>query len=259
MGELPQKTDPIRKAYYAPLEDAERWEARLFVVGAVLSFAVLFIDRRDHADLYNAIQITFVLVVVALFVIGHAIRLHFYPRAEGRRREDLLANSFSAVIAHEMTVGYYNNNQREPIRRLAANVLESSFFSKEVAADMLKPERLKIAAYLSAWLALAAYQRWDLALTATLAQALFSEQILSKWLRLEWLARRFETSYAQLAQLLEPQHADEAVAQRRVLEAVVSYESSKAAAALLLDSKVFERRRNALNEEWDGIRTRLRL
>lgn len=254
-----RKIDPIRDTYYAPLEQAEAWEDRAFYAAAVLSFAVLFIERTRYPGIYDAIHVLFVVIVIALFAIGSAIRLYLSPRAEGSRRDDLLANSFSAVTAHPTTVGYYNNSQTEPFRRLAANVFESSFFSKAVALEMLRQQRMMVAAYGIIWIATATYQRWDLALLAVLAQAVFSEQILSKWLRLEWLTRQYEMSYRQLAQLFEAVPEKQELMQRRILEAVCSYEASKAAAGIVLSSKTFRRLNDVLNERWAAIRANLKL
>src|SRR4051812_33145455 len=102
-----QKLDPIRGIYYKPWEDAEVWEDRIFVAAAILSLAILFIGRDQYPDLYNVTQVAFLMLVIGLFLIGHWIRLYLSPRAEGSRRDDLLADSFSVVTADPRTVGYY--------------------------------------------------------------------------------------------------------------------------------------------------------
>jgi len=254
-----KKLDPIRDTYYAPLEQAEAWENGAFYVAVFLSFAVLFVEKASYPKVYAVAHVLFVLVVIASFVIGSGIRLYLSPRAEGSRRDDLFANSFSAMTAHPTTIGYYNNSQTEPFRKLGANVMESSFFSKEIALEMLRHQRWRVAVYGGVWTGAAAYQQWDLALLDVLAQAIFSEQILSKWLRLEWLSRRYEFSFRQLAQLFESVPNDEELVRRRVLEAVCFYETSKAAAGIVLSSKAFQKLNAALNARWNTIRANLNL
>jgi hypothetical protein len=74
----------------------------------------------------------FLIVVGVMFVLGLALRLHWTPRAEDERRRDFLSNAYGISLTHNQTTGYYNNNQTAPTRRVAANVMENSFFTRSI-------------------------------------------------------------------------------------------------------------------------------
>lgn len=254
-----QKIDPIRDVYFSPLQGAERVQGWLFFISALLSIAVIFIDRIETPRFYQTIQIGFLILVLIYFGIGLAIRFYLFPRAEGSRSTDLLANAFSVTTVQAQTIGYYNNSQKDPYRRLAANLLESSFFSKNTAAKMANRQLLFTAIYGVIWIVTAVYHEWDIALTVVVAQVVFSEQIFSQWVRLQWLRNRFETAFKQLSDVFESPPADQAGFQRRVWEQFWYYETSKANAGVLLSFKIFLKWRDQLNKEWDDICKRLGL
>src|SRR5262249_46601381 len=127
-----------------------------------------------------------------------AIKLYFFPRAQIRRYQDFLSHAFGKPLSHKQTVAYYNNSATTPVARVAAQVLESAFFTKEVLTRMLPRERTIFALYAVAWLICALYRATDLALIGIAAQIIFSEQLLSRWLRLEWSRWKSERIYDEL-------------------------------------------------------------
>jgi hypothetical protein len=204
------------------------------------------------------VQIAFVLTVLFVFVSGIAIRLYWRPNAEDKRRAELITSASHVALTVERTEGYYNNDETDPTRRLGAMLLENSHFSKSVALKMLSRERFKIVAYLALFLVAVLYRRTDLAFAATAAQAIFSEQLLSRWLRLEWLHVRFDNVYRQLYGLFQSRSV-KTVLYARVLELFALYETSKSNAGIALSSKIFFERNEALSTEWEKIKAALKL
>jgi hypothetical protein len=197
---------------------------------------------------------------LGLFFLGQGVRLYWTPRAEDKRRQDLLSNSFSIAITHEQTSGYYNNEQTNPLRRLCASLLENSFFSKTVALKMAHRERASIAFYTVLWIIALLNRSTDLALGAAMAQAVFSEQIIAKWIRLEWLRMRYEGVYESLYRLIQTTtNFNKEKFRVRVLEAFGEYETSKGYGGITLSSKVFERLNPSLSTEWSQVRETLKL
>lgn len=260
MANQPLKIDPIRTRYYRPLELAAACSDWLFWVVAVLSVSAFAVERASHPKTYDLVQGGFIIGVLVLFFLGQGVRLYWTPRAEDKRRQDLLSNSFSVAITHEQTSGYYNNEQTNPLRRLCASLLENSFFSKNVALKMAHRERAKMAFYTTAWVIALLNRSTDLALGAAMAQAVFSEQIIAKWIRLEWLRMRFESVYESLYRLIQTTtnfNKDEF--RVRVLEAFGEYETSKGYGSITLSAKVFEQLNPSLSSEWTQIRQTLRI
>jgi hypothetical protein len=249
------KNDPVGAEFYRPLLIADRVGDWLFYISCVLSIAALFVTDKVHPLASELIQIAFALSVVALFAITMAIRLYFFPRAQVRRYEDFLSHAFGKPLSHKLTVAYYNNSATTPIGRVAAQLLESAFFTKEVLRNMLPRERTKFALYIVVWLIAILYRRTDLALLGLVAQIIFSEHIVSRWIRLEWFRWKCERIYDELFTLLRTS----AKLDSATWDMLGQYEIAKATSALSLSTSVFEHNRDRLNAEWDEVRGTLHL
>jgi hypothetical protein len=252
------RSDPIRANYYQAVERAEFASGVLFYIGALLSFSVLLVDPQKQPALYEALMIVFGLTVIANFVVGLVLRLYLTPRAEDTRRQDFFSSACSVELIHQQTNGYYNNDCRDPIKRIAAQVLENSLFSKVIALRMARIERIRVAAYASAWLVLVHYRQADIGWIVAASQAVFSEQLLSKWLRVEWLRTRFERTFADVYRLFQLKPALRKF-NAQALDAVAAYETAKANAAITLSATIFDELNVSLSEEWNRLRTGLGL
>ena len=250
------RSDPIRKNYYDAVEMADKLSDWLFYIGALLSFAPLLVDPVKDPNAYVAVLIAFTLAVLALFAVGLASRLYLTPRAEDKRRQDFFSSACGVHLIHQKSDGYYNNDLTDPIKRMAAQVLENSLFSKTISIRMAKSERIKISIYAVLWLICLLYRRTDLGVVVAASQAVFSEQVLSKWFRLEWLRMRFEKTFEDLYKLFQSQPP---VSQfnAMALDAFSMYEAAKANAAITLSSKIFEDVNPTLSTEWETIKKAL--
>lgn len=250
--------DPIRKKYYGALDIAEKVSNILFLFGALLSFVTLIIDKSKHALIYDIILILFSLSVASLFILGIFLRLYLTPRAEDKRRQDFYSNAFNLSLIHQKTDGYYNNDCIDPIKRVAAQTLENSLFTKNIALKMAQFERIKVITYVFIWLILLYNRRTDLGWILVATQVIFSEQILSKWLRLEWLRIRSENTFEEIYKLFQTKPAIPKF-NAHALNAASLYESSKSTAAITLSSKIFDELNPSLSTEWDTIKENLKI
>jgi hypothetical protein len=253
MASADHKNDPIGDEFFWPLVLADYSANILFYISAALSIATLLVSQNTYPRAFTFVEVLFPLSVIALFLTTLAIRLYFAPRAQSRRYQDFLSHAFAKPFSHRQTAGYYNNSAPIGIARVAAQVLESSFFSHEIVARMTTWERIKIASYLSFWMIAVLNRNTDLALISLAAQIVFSEQIISRWLRLEWLRRECEKIYDDAFRLVQSGHEPEMF----TLEILGRYEIAKATAGISLSTKIFERNRLRLNAEWDKIRATL--
>ncbi len=250
--------DPIRDGYYKPLEIAEGALNFLFFVTALLSFAVLLLDKNSYSVLYEIIENLFVIAVTAVFSLGIGVRLYWTPKAEDQRRLDLLSNSYSLPLTHEQTAGYYNNDETAPIKRLGLSVMENSFFSKAITLEMAKIERIKIVLYAIIFFITILYRSTDLAIITTAAQVVFSEQIVARFFRLEWLRARCDATYQGLYNLFQNK-PKQSIFNAKILEYFSFYESSKSNAGILLSEKIFKKLNYRLSGEWSAIKSLLGL
>lgn len=250
------KSDPIRLNYYDAVETADIASDWLFYLSAILSIVSLFVDKSKTPIVYDLVLTCFAISVVALFIIGLTSRLYWTPRAEDKRRQDFFASACGVSLSHQKTDGYYNNDFTEPLKRMAAQVLENSHFSQAIALRMARTERVKVLAYCAVWLICIFNRNADLGLLVAASQAVFSEQILSKWLRLEWLRIRFEKTYAEVYRMFQSKPTVLRF-NAMMLESVGMYEAAKATAAITLSSKLFAKLNNELSAEWDQIKADL--
>jgi hypothetical protein len=247
----PSRTDPIGQVYYVPLGKAELTANVAFYATAVLSIAVLIVPPQWPL-VREATEIAFPAFSLSLFAIAMAVRLHWGPRAHERRLADLLSNSLKISMVDDPSVGYYNNKETDPTRRLNAAILENAFFGKNIVMAMLRTERLLAGGYAIVWVLALLYRSTDLAVVAVAAQVLLSEQVLSRWLRIEFLHGRLERAYQTaygLATITMP--ADQL--QAHTIENVILYEVWKAEAGISLSTKVFKRLNLQLSAEWKRI------
>ena len=247
------RSDPIRTDYYAAVQMAGKVSDVLFYVNAFLSCATLLLDRAKQPELYDLVLLAFSLSVVAMFTIGLILRLHLTPRAEDRRRQDFFGRAYNVNLLHKATDGYYNNDAKEPIKRIAAQTLENSHFSKAITLRMVRWERWRVGLYLLLWLILLHYRKTDLGWIVVASQAVFSEQIVSKWARLEWLHRRCEKTFDSLYRVMQSMQP---LAQRdaQAMEYMLAYETAKANAGITMSSKYFDEMNAELSAEWNKIR-----
>jgi hypothetical protein len=204
------------------------------------------------------VQYLFAVAVVVLFGSGLVSRLYLVPRAEDMRRQDFFSSAMSVSLTHNRTDGYYNNDLTDPSRRIAAQVLENSHFSKAIILRMLRVERTKTFVYLAVWLLCVIHRGTDLGWIVAATQAVFGEQLLSKWWRMEWLRMRCEEVFGKVFNLFQtgasPSHFS-----ANAMEAVTAYESAKANASIVLSTKVFNDLNNELSTEWNSIKATLHI
>lgn len=250
--------DTVATKYYKPLQRAEKAGDVLFWLISALSIAALFVDKSVYPMASDAVQIALIICVVLFFVQGQVQKLYLFPRAEDKRRQQLLSDSFGVALTHEETVGYYNNDQTSPLKRLAASVMESAFFTNAITRIMLPAERTKTIGYILIYLVAALNRSSDLEFLAIAAQALFGGEIVARWLRLEWLRFRSEQAFNNFNRLFVTRPAfTKAVTQSEALDLFSFYEATKSTAAMLLSQKVFDQHNPRLTQDWEQIRTKL--
>lgn len=252
------RQDPIRENHYKPLEISELAATWIFYMGAVTSFAPLFLDQKSSPKSYDAAISFFALLVICNFIIGIANRLYFFPRAEDARRKEFLSNTFQFNLIHERTTGYYNNDETEPLRRIGVSVLENLFFSKTILRRMAPAVRAKAFIYFVLWLGVALWRYTPLDGVSIAAQVVFSEEIISRWLRLEWARIRAEDIYASTHSLYQLNPPEDKLAAYSI-SAFVDYEAGKALGGILLSKAIFNECNDTLSAEWEIVKAGLPL
>lgn len=250
------RADPIRKRYFGPLEQAEIVSGWLFYIAAITSFLPLIFNEKSYPVGNSVVTAAFVLLVAANFVLGIVIRLYFFPRAEDARRKEFISNAFNFDLIHQRTLGYYNNDETNPLRRIGMLVMENLFFSKAILGKMAPAVRARAIVYFVLWFGLVIWRATPLDWLAAGAQVLFTEEILSRWIRLEWARIRAEKLYDTVHSLFQVSSTGDRLTAYSI-QAFGDYEVGKALGGILLSQSIFERENPSLTQEWEIVRNGL--
>lgn len=256
--------DTVGDNYYRPVRVSELVGNILFWVSGIFAIFSTLTDGNILSSVFGsklsiflneAITVILPIFVVSLFIQGLVHRLYFLPRAEEARRANFLSDGYGINLSDEQTEGYYNNKFKGSYERIAANCMESAFFTAEISKSMLKYVRSVSAAYLVLYFVLLISRRTDVEMIEVAAGVVFSEAVLSNWLRTEFLRHRSEDVYDRLRRLFadNPTVRDDHWG-ARAHESLLRYETAKAIAAISLSSKQYHRLNPFLSAEWDRRR-----
>jgi hypothetical protein len=254
------KDDTAADRLYSPLQRAEFWSDLFFYVSVALSVAALVLNPNSFPTLYAWVQIAFIITASAGSGLGFASRVYFGPRAARYRQLDLLSDAFVVRLVPQQSSGYYNNDQKEPFRRLAACLLESSLYTSRIVARMLVFARSFGIGYAVICCIAALNRTTELPWLVLAAQVLLSEQVLSRWGRLEVLKHRSERTFDAQYQLLSLKSSFATPELRgRTIASLIEYEVAKAVGSIQLSSAAFRSLAAEIDEEWKDLRAKLSL
>lgn len=254
MAESEMKRFDGLEQYYKPIETCEKWTNRLFWVLAVLSVIVLYSQWIPWDAVRDIPAILFSVGVVLQLLLSLYNRFLLIPKAETKRRKQLLSDSFNIPLTPERTQAYYNNPLAPSIQRLGANVLENSFFTKSICEKMAVEERIKVFVYFIFWLIAIYWRSTPLDMLIIVTQTIFSREIIAKLVCLEVLRNKNEDIYEELYNaFLNKINFQGSRGSTCILAAFANYEATKAGATLKLSTKVFNELNPRLTYEWAEI------
>jgi hypothetical protein len=243
--------DALTRKFYAPLALVEKFSNACFWLAATLSIAVFFLDKVSYPAASNIAQNVFVVVVIVLFILGLWIRLSLSTRAQEKRIADFLSSAFQFPLLAQPSRRYFDNSELDAFRKIAASLLENLLFTKSILQVMFTRELVVVVTYSVVWLLSMLNRSADLVLITALAQVIFSEQLLSRFIRIIWLRAKTEGIYEDAYAIIQSsQTASSAHFRARVIDCLLRYETAKALAAVSLSTKVFRKLNPTLSTEW---------
>lgn len=249
------KQDPIGKKYFLPLVRTECLSTIAFYVSALLSITLFFFINGGNGRWIELLESLFILSVSVLVISETLVRLYLGPRAQIKRFQDFLGQAHGKTITSLQTKNYYTTALTSPDEKVAAQLLENSFYSEDTASQMVNKERWKIGIYLLLWLLLLLWRNISLSFLIVIFQIIFSHQILLRWLHLEWLKYQFEEIFEKTYHCIKYKDNIEVI----IPELLVRYEMAKANAGITLSSKIFEQRSEVTDANWTIIKSDLNI
>jgi len=193
------KDDPIKNKFYDPIETSEFFLKIIFWVTVLCSFAIPLCNKASSPNLYNSLQIIFCVFVFLLFVLDMFVSYYLKPRANDMRLKDFLSHASGIDLNHNKTHNYYNNNEIESTRKLAAQLLENTLHSKSTALGMTRKSRWMTLIYIVVFIIIMINRNTDLEIISSAAQVVFGLQLITSFIRIEWMRSRFEQVYDDIS------------------------------------------------------------
>ena len=239
--------DDVSKLYRIP-NKLDAISRILFIVSVVTSIVALSNNHKITAIT------TIVQIVVAVFycLINVINDGYFWYEAEKARRINSIENGLGARLSELETEAYYNNPSKESLEKYALNLLESNFFSKEIAGKMIYKSFIK-SAIAVALLVVSCRFLENTELLLIIAQTALSSYVLIDTVMLVLYKLRmddlFKDGYALLITPIIKSKNKNAL----LLSYSVEYEIIKAYYKIRLDERVFFKNNDILAKQWQQI------
>lgn len=251
---MSERIDEVEK-YYKPIKKLDELNNILFWVSVILSLAVFYENRITLLGWHEWSSVLFIVVVAVHLLLSLFLEFYLMPQADGKRRKQLLSNSFNIPLVPEKTQGYYNNPLAPSIARLGANLLENLLFTKSISSRMASKERIKVLIYFVIWIFALSWRSTELGLAVIITQTLFSSEILALWIRIELLRHQSEILYNELYNsFLHKINFENPDGVAAAIDSLVAYETAKAMTRVRLSSSIFNELNPTLSVEWNKIR-----
>lgn len=234
-------------ALYKPSKVLDSIEKILFILDIVAALISLSSNQT-----INSISITFQIVVAFLYFLCNTVDDgYFWYKAEKERRKNGIQNGLGSRLSEYETEEYYNNNLLPSYEKYGMNILESNFFSKEIAGQMIL--KSAVCATISVvTLIIACRFLVDANVLLVIAQTAFSSYILVDFVMLLIYKIRMQALFDDAYNILI---LGNSIINHNawLMSYIVEYEAIKAHYKVRLDEKVFVNSNSELSQKWATI------
>lgn len=206
---------------------------------------------------FNDILCITLIIIHILYIIAEAINDIIYKNfAENERRKTLLSNACGSELTDKKAIGYYNNNEKNSIKKLGVNVFESTFFTKSNTNIMIKQNAIKIIFDVMLWLVIVLIMK-DKNIVLCITQSIFSSEILISYFKLLYFNNKVNGIYNKLFTLfITNKYSNKNESQ--LLECAFEYECLKSSAHILLSSSNFNKNNEKWTADWESIKNKFK-
>ncbi len=239
---------------YKPSKILEKICIGLFCADVGVSILAIF--AKSELSSY----LTTCLIIIALFYMALSIYDDgvVWFRAESARRKNSLQIAYNVRLDKYETVGYYNNDIKEPEFSYALNQFESAFFTKEISAKMCLKAGIK-ALFAAAVVVASCHLIADDKMLLIVVQSAFSAFVIEDSIRLFLYQYRIKSLYN------EAYHEFVTIGISKPEQLVwlryfcTEYESIKAHYRVRLDEAIFKKMNPSLSGEWSELLKQVRI
>lgn len=253
-----ERIDSVNK-YFQTVSKVNTSNGFLFWISVIISFAIFF--TSDLKIVHNVLNIIFIVIVVANFIVGNWLSLFLLREAQSRRRIHLLSDSLGVSLDDEQTNLYYNNSYEPSLIRLGVNVFENTLFTWKVSKKMLIKKRIQIFFYFLILIILILIRGTNLDFIAIVAQTIFTTGLIVDYLKLEILRYSCSHLFENFRQIFLMNNISQINPQLNaiILNLVFKYETTIASMGIQLSNEIFKEINSEVTSEWETVKNNLNL
>lgn len=179
--------------------------------------------------------------------------------AEKARRCDLFDNSFGTKYNTNYSIEYYSNDDISlGIYKTIVNIFQNCFWSLEISKKMKKSALVKTILFFSIIIIFAIFGFSNNIFSIPMLQIFLSKEVLIKYINICRYNKELEIIFEDLKKLFSDKLIKENPEQKigELVYIVTKYECNISNYKLDLDSKIFEKENDVLENEWIEIKKR---
>ena len=200
----------------------------------------------------------FVLILSSLDIASEICR----NNAEKTRRFDLFDNSFGTKYNISSSIEYYSNdNISLGIYKLIVNVFQNCFWSFEISKKMKKLELIKTIIFSIIIIIFAILGFSNHILSTSMLQLFLSREIIIKCINIYRYNKELEIIFEDLKKIFSDKLIKENPGQKigEIIYIITKYECNISNYKLDLNSKIFKKENNILENKWVEIKKRYQI
>lgn len=225
-------------------------------LSTIVAVIILIVDNVFPQNTYSfTLNVVLVLLSISYFFI-EIIQRHLFHDAEFERKNDFIDNSLKLKLSEENSTGYFNNEDlKKGIYKLGVNCFESSFFTKSITKKMITKHLIQSGIVLLLIITLIFTVTDNLLIQILLLALPYS--IANDTIKVYRLHKNTDTVFKQFTNIFTT--VKKGKLDYLIIDNIINYEKSLSRAAILLDSKVFNKMNKHLSEKWNELKVNLKI
>lgn len=224
----------------------------VFFLSVLTSVLEHFKEEHKYLSLVFLLSaiITFSLFVIE-FIISAIRDYYLFPKAEYKRRKDLIDNSLESQYSIKNSKKYFTNNEIEPsIYKLGVNLFQNIHFTNTISEKMRKKEIIKTSIFGFLLIIMAFWGFKNSLIPLSVLQLFFSAFIVGELIKLLLFVQKNRNSIEQLQTFFSSNEKDASI----IFKVLLDYESNLAWAGIVLDEDIFNELNESTEKDWEKIK-----
>ncbi len=231
-----------------------------FLFWAILIFSIFPVVCKEFCDKNNLndyITILNIFGICLFFIIELIIEFYLLPKADNKRRDDFIDNSFGSNFSINNSNGYYDNDEiNEGLYKASVNLFENCFFTFSLVKISTSSKTIIPTIMLLLIFVLAFYGFKQVPIALIVLQAFFSVNILGQYIKHFILEHKLSTILDTWLLLFQnPDLKTETHKyQAHIYKYWLQYETLISKINAGISDKTFTKNNVLLTDEWNKIK-----